>query len=179
MTKRSCSYALTAIALMLGTSVASGDQLIRRVPALSFTAALSGAQESPEVATDAVGVASARFDAGLTNVFVQIRLIGDIQVVAGHFHCARPGANGPVAFGLMTPGLLTEIVDGSRVTLTNTDFTGADCVPTTGRAINNIAALALAMRDGLVYVNLHSPTSPGGQIRGQMIEDQSRTFLPR
>ncbi len=179
MTKRSWSYALTAIALMLGTSVASGDQLIRRVPALSFTAALSGAQESPEVATDAVGVASARFDAGLTNVFVQIRLIGDIQVVAGHFHCARPGANGPVVFGLMTPGPLTEIVDGSRVALTNLDFTGADCVPTTGRAINNIAALALAMRDGLVYVNFHSPTSPGGQIRGQMIEDQSRIFSPR
>jgi hypothetical protein len=40
---------------------------------------------------------------------VQIRLDGDIQVVAGHFHCALAGANGPIAFGLMTPGQLTEM----------------------------------------------------------------------
>ncbi len=126
-------------------------------------------KKSPDVATDAFGTVSTRFDAGFTRVEVRIRLNGD-QVVAGHFHCARAGANGPVAFGLMAPGPLTEIVDGSRVTLTNADFTGVDCVPTTGRAINNIAALALAMRDGLVYANLHSPSSPTGQIRGQMIE---------
>lgn len=123
--------------------------------------------------TETVGTAGAQFDSGFTRVAVRIRINGDIQVVAGHFHCARAAVNGPVAFGLMQPGPLSEIVDGTRVTLTNANATTADCVPTTGRPINNIAALALAMRDGLVYINLHSPTFPGGQIRGQMIEDVS------
>jgi hypothetical protein len=54
--------------------------------------------------------------------------------------------------------------------LLNTDFTGADCVPNIGRPVNNLAALAFAMRDGLIYANVHTTNFPGGEIRGQMLE---------
>ena len=160
--KRSSQLLLAGAALCLATSAVADP--------FRFQARLTGAQEVPEVDSEALAMATARFDRGFTRVAVRIHLRGDINVVAGHFHCARPGANGPIAFGILVPGPLSEITQDTRVTLTNAEFTGEDCTDATGRPVNNIAALALAMHDGLVYLNLHSPTAPLGQIRGQMIE---------
>lgn len=147
---------------------------------LTFEATATGAQEAVFVDgvfvpggtdTSAVGRIKARFDSGLTKVDVDLRidnLVGTFA--AAHFHCGRPGQNGPVAFGLVNPGPLA--FDGRRIrgTLGNTDFTGADCAPVIGRAVNNIAALALAMADGLIYLNVHSSVFPAGEVRGQMLE---------
>ena len=136
-----------------------------------FEAFLSGAQEVPDADTGATGRITVRFDRAFTKVTVDLR-ISDLAgtFAAAHFHCNRPGVNGPVAFGLVSPGPLT--FDGRRIrgTLTNADFSGADCVGPVGRPVNNIAALAFAMRDGLVYTNVHSTEFPGGEIRGQMLE---------
>ncbi len=146
--------------LVAGSAVAGGA---------SFEAGLSGAQEVPGVDTPGKGSIKARFDSGYTRVRVDVR-VKDLngEVVGAHFHCARPGANGPVAFGLINPGPLS--VDGDRIrgTLTNANFTGADCNAATGRNINNIAALAFAMRDGLIYLNLHTTAVGSGEIRGQL-----------
>ena len=88
-----------------------------------------------------------------------------------YFLCARAGQNGPIAFGLVDPGPLA--FDGGEVdgVLTNADFTGADCVPSIGRPVNNIAVLAFAMKDGLIYINVHSKAFPPGELRGQMHKD--------
>jgi len=135
-----------------------------------FEARLSGAQEVPEANTSATGNIEAKFDKAFTNVRVNLRIKNPVGgFFAAHFHCGRPGANGPVVIGL-TPGPL--IFDGERIrgTLTNADFSGANCVPVVGRLVNNIAALAFAMRDGLIYADVHSAAFPGGEIRGQMLE---------
>ena len=138
---------------------------------LNFKADLSTAQEvSPVPGPGLITSAKvrAKFDKTLTLVDVKLEVNGGANVVAAHFHCERPGANGPVAFGLFTPGPLAY--DGSKAkgALINADFTGADCVPTIGRPVNNIAALAFAMRDGLIYINLHTTDNFPGEVRGQM-----------
>jgi len=139
---------------------------------LKFSARLSGAQEGQGVDSAGAGSVSVRFDAAFTQVFVDLR-VGNLtgNFTRAHFHCNRPGANGPIAFGLVAPGPL--VFDGRRVrgVLTNADFNGADCtsVALVGRPVNNIAALAFAMRDGLVYLNVHTDLFPGGEIRGQLL----------
>jgi CHRD domain len=144
-----------------------------------FSAALSGAQE---VVLDEQGnlvtggtdtAASGRIHALFNDAFTELRVNLKIENLVGnftaaHFHCGRPGENGPVAFGMVGPGPL--VFDGMRIegTLTNLDYTGADCVEIVGRPINNLVSLAFAMRDGLVYANVHSDVFPAGEIRGQM-----------
>lgn len=136
-----------------------------------FTATATGAQEVIETFVTSTGRVQARFDRGLTEVKIRVRLRGiNSMVRAAHFHCARAGQNGPPAFGLLSPGPLTEINKNVRVTLTNADFTGADCESVIGRPVNNIAALFGAMRDGLIYFNVHTADFPPGEIRGQMLE---------
>ncbi len=137
-----------------------------------FEATLSGDQE-PMGGTDtpATGRINAKFDKAFTKVRVNLRINNLEGTFAGaHFHCGRPGQNGPVAFGLVSPGPLT--FDGKRIrgTLTNADFSGEDCTMLVGRPVNNIVGLAFAMRQGVIYVNVHSTDFRGGEIRGQMLE---------
>jgi hypothetical protein len=61
-------------------------------------------------------------------------------------------------------------VDGplSNGTLTNTNFLAADCLTAIGRPVNTIASLFLAMRDGLIYANVHTLGNPAGEVRSQL-----------
>lgn len=140
---------------------------------LKFSAELSREQEVPAPGPGNITEAQveAEFDDALTEVSVKLRVEGGTNVKAAHFHCARAGVAGPVVFGLFSPGPL--VFDGERAegTLTNANFSGVDCVPHIGRPVSNIAALALAMRDGLIYANVHTTDNPSGEVRGQMLED--------
>ncbi len=120
----------------------------------------------------AIGRINADFDAGYTALDVNLgveRLSN--AFAAAHFHCGRPGENGPIVFGMVNPGRLA--FDGRAVTgrLTNADYTGEDCTEIIGRPVNNLVSLAFAMRDGLIYVNVHTDAFPDGEIRGQMLDD--------
>ena len=156
---------LILAAFLAASSIAYGGD------GLKFKATLSGAQEVSEVDTPATGMVKAKFDKGLTQVNVDLNVKNTVGTVTrAHFHCAGPGENGPIVFGLFDPGPL-PVGEKSKGTLTNDDFTGLDCVPNIGRPVNNIAALAFAMRDGLVYVNVHTSFVGSGEIRGKLLED--------
>jgi hypothetical protein len=141
---------------------------------LKFKATLTAAQEvNPTVDSPATGKIEVEFDEGFTEAEVELRVEDTLGIVMGaHFHCARPGENGPIIFGLFNPGRFPvgDSVDG---TITNADSTGADCVRTIGRVVNNLASLAFAMRDGLIYANVHTTVFPGGELRGQLLEEPS------
>lgn len=157
--------------LLLATLVVSSSALAGATK-IKMDADLSGAQEVQVVNPGHVGTAtaSAHFASDLSSVEVVLKVKGGANVVAAHFHCARPGVNGPIAFGLFSPGPLEFDGSQARGTLTNENFNGFDCMPSVGRPVNNIAALAHAMRDGLIYINVHTLDNPGGEVRGQMQE---------
>ena len=145
---------------------------------LEFESEPSGAQEvtmTGGTATDADGKVTADFDDELSKVRVRVSFEDlEGEPVAAHFHCARAGQNGPVAFGLVSPGPCEFDGRHIRCTLTNADVvdaTGNACMGSIGRPVTNIAALAFAMKDGLIYFNLHTTEFGSGEIRGQMLLD--------
>ncbi len=164
---------LILAAFLITSSIAYGGG------GLKFKANLSGDQEvSPPAPPAGVAtVTEGRVKASANNDFSEMRVDLDVfdgvAITQAHFHCGRPGQNGPVVvflFGFVVGGV---DVDGqlARVTLTNDDFFGADCSGIViGRPVNNIVSLAFAMRDGLIYANVHSVGNPPGEIRGQMLE---------
>jgi hypothetical protein len=136
---------------------------------MKFAARLTGAQQNPAVATTAEGKVTVKFDEGFTQMEVKVTVNGLADVTNAHFHCNRPGADGSVAFGLIAPGPCTLVANQINCTLTNADVQANTCDSSVARPVNNIAALAFAMRDGLIYANVHSTAFPTGEIRGQMV----------
>ncbi len=151
------------VAFLAAPSIAFGD-------GLQFSATLSGAQVVPEVVTGTTGEISVELDDDLSKVEVKLEVRDGTATTKAHFHCGLAGVNAPVPFGLFVPGPLSFDGEKAEGFLVNADFTGADCIPIIARPVNNIAALAFAMRDGLIYAQTHSDTNPDGEIRGQLLE---------
>jgi hypothetical protein len=78
---------------------------------------------------------------------------------AGHIHCAPAGSPGPIGVTLLSEPKGTDgKVRGS--------FTGPDAGNTCGWTTLNDVVVAMAT--GNAYVNIHTATYPGGEIRGQI-----------
>jgi hypothetical protein len=143
---------------------------------LAFEARLSSAQEVPANPSEARANIEVEFDKGFTKLEIELKVRNTVDIITrAHFHCAKPGENGPIIFGIFDPGPFPVPMDVTshtvKGTLTNADLNpNQDCIPTTGRVINNLASLAFAMREGLIYANVHTRFRSGGEVRGQMIE---------
>lgn len=114
--------------------------------AQTWTVSLNGASEVPPNTSPATGLAILTYNAG-TNVFnwdIQWSgLVGTYS--ASHFHIAPAGTNGGVAIGFSPTG--TNVAVGSAT-------------PTT--------TFVSALMANNVYINIHTSTFPGGEIRGQV-----------
>jgi hypothetical protein len=168
--RRKALLPLVAVLLLLAVSApAFGDNTLK------FAADLTGAEEVPPVQTATTGKVEVEFNADATAADFELEVLDGVAVTQAHLHCGAAGQNGPVVvflFGFIPGGF---DVDGqiARFTLTdaNVAAVGADCVPTIGMEINNLADLLDATRDGLIYANVHTVANPGGEIRGQLAED--------
>ncbi len=131
-----------------------------------FEAELEGAQEVPAVITDTTGEIEVEFNEALTEAKFELEVSDGEAITQAHLHCAAAGANGPVVaflWGFITGGF---DVDGDLAEFTLTD---ANIVNNACGAM--IADLALAMEVGNIYANVHSVANPGGEVRGQLLED--------
>ena len=112
---------------------------------VGFTAHLDGAQETPPVATNAVG--TGWFSLDNDSLHFQITFAGlSSALSAAHFHVGAMGAAG----GVVKP-------------ITFTDST----LNSVWGDISNDNLLQLAKGD--IYVNVHSSNNPNGEIRGQVL----------
>lgn len=132
-----------------------------------FRTDLSGDNEVPVVDSAASGnvVMSLREGGTVLNFRVVLRGLSDI--VAAHLHLAPEGENGPVVAFLLPAGLDPSSREGRvarrffRGSLSTGDLSG----PLLGQPLD---ALISAIEAGNVYVNIHSSTSPSGEVRGQL-----------
>ena len=125
-----------------------------------FLARLNGAGEVPLVESDATGRAKFK----LRNGQLSFKLnVDDIEgVLQAHIHLGLPNENGPFVAFLFGPVGPTGPIDGrlARGTLTETDLIG----PLAG----DFSEFVDALRNGDLYVNVHTVANPPGEIRGQI-----------
>jgi hypothetical protein len=125
-----------------------------RVPATqaasTFTAVLNGAQQVPPNASPGTGTATVVLSSDQTTITVNVSFSGlTAPTTASHIHQAAAGTNGPVVIPF--PTFPTGVTSG----------TFAGTFPIT-------PALVSALEAGNLYVNIHTPNFPGGEIRGQL-----------
>jgi hypothetical protein len=139
---------------------------------MEFRASPDGLQEVQQVDTPTRGRFKIRFNEDMSAARFELKVFDGMEITQAHLHCAPAGVNGPVVvflFGLI-PGGFDVHGELAKFTLTdaNVAAVGANCVPTTGAEILNLADLAAAAAAGDIYVNVHSIANPGGEIRGQL-----------
>ncbi|ELZ11569.1 hypothetical protein C479_06886 [Halovivax asiaticus JCM 14624] len=163
--------AATALGASLGvsaTGVAAQDDT-GDYPGLSI-AALTGAQQTEEIDTEATGgaVVSANEERSELEYAVLVHAIED--VTQAHIHLGAAGEDGPVAVWLYPgpdatePGLEEGRFDGILATGTITEDHLTEEVD--GQTMD---ALLEQIASGDTYVNVHTEANPAGEIRGQLL----------
>ena len=123
--------------------------------AQNFVASLDGGQQNPPIVSAATGDCTASLDSAQTALTIDCT--HDVSTVstvtAGHIHIGAAGVNGNVVFGFSDA---TSPISATWTPVSNAVECGGSCLP--------------ALLAGDLYVNIHSPTFPGGEVRGQLEE---------
>jgi hypothetical protein len=123
----------------------------------SFTASLSGAQETPPNSSTATGAGIVTVDPAGTKAFTASVFTTGIAGTAAHIHDGAPGVAGPIIIPL------AETAPGSGAWTASGTLTDAQ--------------LAL-LNAGNYYFNVHSAAFPNGEIRGQIVQPSSTPQQP-
>jgi hypothetical protein len=142
---------VTTSALACALAAAATAQVV------TFDLTLSGVQEVPPVLSAGTGSATVTLDTS-SNMVTVTGTFSNLNSTASdcHIHGPAPaGRIGGIVLGLGFTRAQTGSISGSG-TLTSTQ--------------------AAQMLAGLTYINVHSNTSPSGEIRGQICPDAVTTF---
>lgn len=161
--------------LAIPTTLIAGALLLALAPLVhgalvqkgTFVAHMTGAQEVPPVSTQAVGQTILRLDASGTELHYRLIVANIRDVTQAHIHLAPEGQNGSVVAWLYPSGPPPQPIPGpfngvlAVGTITEADLVG----PLAGAPLSDLVA---AMQAGGAYVNVHTSSFPGGEIRGQI-----------
>lgn len=131
--------------------------------AAKFTASMSGSNEVPPVDTKATGKTTFRTALNDTTIKYKVNITGLSDATGAHIHMGKVGANGDVVVDLLKVSKKnpTKIGMAIRGNITDSSLTG----PLKGKTL---ADLISAIKSGDAYVNVHTPSHPDGEIRGQI-----------
>jgi len=129
-----------------------------------FKATLTGDQEVPPVTTDTMGKAFFSLNTEKTEIEIQLHVNDGVRITQSHIHCAPAGVNGPIVVflaGLHAAGLDIDGKWVSNATIKDTSIVNTACGAT-------VSELAMSMRSGNTYANVHSFDHLSGVVRGQI-----------
>lgn len=169
-----------ALAVAAGSTVlADGESGTDHVKA-----SLNGFQENPSISTTGTGTLDLRINDDevmptIDYVLTYTNLEGG-AVAASHIHLGSRATNGGVSAFLCGGGDKPPCPPdgpGATATVTGT-IDAADVVgpATQGIEPGSIQELIRAIRVGHTYANVHTARWPGGEIRGQINDDDQRQF---
>ena len=158
--------------LFLGVAPSANATLI------NFIADLSGPNESPANASPGTGFADVHFDTVANTLHVQVSFSGLVAPnTASHIHCctALPGVSTagvatsvPTFTGFPT-GVTSGTYDHTFDLLDLSSYNPAFVTANGGTAASAEAVLIAGMIAGKAYLNIHSTTFRGGEIRGFLL----------
>ncbi|MBF8293791.1 MAG: hypothetical protein HW389_336 [Bacteroidetes bacterium] len=132
-------------------------QVLQAVPA-GFSAKIDGSQEVPPTTTTATGSAVVLLSPGGSASF-RVTVAG-LTPSAAHFH------NGPAGVAAGVVKTITLVNNSASGTWTSGDATQ----PLTNALLRDLVR-------GRLYVNAHTSTNPGGEIRGQVLPAPGLAFM--
>ncbi len=139
-----------------------------------FEADLKGSEEVPPVSAGTTGNAKVSMGNQGNDMQYWLSLMNGNDITAAHLHCARRGVTGPVVATLFSDSAGRDI-NGALASgsIANAQIMDSDCTAKIGFDIVNIADLARAIKEGYIYVNVHSKQYPDGVARGQLAKTHS------
>jgi hypothetical protein len=177
MSRRQIRYALP-VAFVLGLGIVSfaiaathahghgrGNQN-------QFTAVLNGHNETPAVHTKGTGNLSLTINADNTMSFTLTYSGLNNPATAAHVHFGQPDVAGGVVFYLCGGGSKPAACPAGTSTpasVTGTVVASDIMAPANqGLAAGDLVGMVQEIRAGFAYANVHTSSSPGGEIRGQL-----------
>lgn len=165
------SIAAIAAAMLLGgtASAVADDGLSTR---------LKGHEEVPAVSTTASGRFKARIDKASNTIHYEISysgLEGDVQ--QSHIHFGQRGVSGGISLWLCQtasrPSPIASTPVCPQAGTVNGVLSASDVIGPAGQGIaaGEFAEVLAAIRAGVAYANVHTTKFPGGEIRGQLRDD--------
>ena len=147
---------VTAAAVLL-TAASASAQVVK------MAAVLSPGEETPALLSGAVGTAEVSVDTTNRELSVTLRVFNlPTASTAGHIHVGPRGVAGPVVLDFPNiPGRTGDFTLSFRLSQTALR-------PNAALGINTMDDIIQAITGGNAYVNIHSTTNPGGEIRGQL-----------
>ena len=173
MNYRKTLLLLAAISLLTMPLMATHDS---DGPERNFRAELRGRNEAPLTLSAGRGTLSLRVNDNDTSVHFVLEYSGLLTPVgASHIHVGQPNVNGGVTVffcGTVPAGFPARAACPPSGTVQG-DFIAADVIGLTSQQleVNNLPKLLAAIRAGKTYANVHTVTSPAGEIRGQIHAD--------
>lgn len=119
---------------------------------IKISGTLSGRNENPANASTATGTIDGIFDPWSRVIAFRVEFSGlTANATAAHFHSAPAGTNGPVVVDFVSQGFPVGAKSGEFV-----------------KVLTLTESQAVDLMNGNIYVNIHNPSFPGGEIRGQI-----------
>jgi len=144
-----------------------------RADIIEVNFALTPQQEVPANNSNAAGAAQLLYDTVTQTYDLDLVVFGielaDLMGVGPnasplHIHLASPGVNGPIVIDVGFVGTFFNDGLGIRMIVNDAPFGGVQ-----GGINSNTAANEAAFFAGNLYLNVHTTSFPGGQIRGQIV----------
>lgn len=162
------------VLVVVALAVAGATALATGGGGKKFSTKLTGFQEVPAISTAASGSFDSKLDGDELSYELSYSGIEGGTAFAAHIHLGQRGVNGGVSAFLCgggdkpacpTPG---GTVEGT--------IDAADVIGPAAQGIlaGQLNELVRAIRAGAAYVNVHSTTFPGGEIRGQLKSDRRK-----
>jgi len=173
---------LAAMAMGLLAVLAIGSYAVAGSSKSHVKAELIGFQEPPSISTTGTGTFEASIDDDSQTIdwtLTYDTLDSPAAPLQAHVHFGQRSVNGGVSFflcsNLPSPPPGTQACPPAPATISGT-ATPASIIGPNGQGIEpgSFGEIVAAMRAGRTYANVHSSRWPGGEIRGQINDDNQR-----